>query len=193
MNRTDRMVGVAHTCVRLMEGLLRIRALPVDDSPSVSSAHRELEELVSEIDDVEDIAFVFLHLVRLADVMGMSPSVGDVPEDVVTADVSAGLELLQKLEGHRDSSVSFRAAAFAGSMIMDYAFSTAEPFLEEMSDDEKSEAVRSAMLIAENSSRAMDPTMRADAGLATLRALTSTLETAVASMKEDDDVEDTDG
>lgn len=164
MSQSEQYEGVGHTALRLALGLVQMKCIPPDDEPRPRDAVESLMDAVEAVEAVDDLPYVGVQYLRACLAFGMRPSSGEVNSSVVTADVDSGLELLETLKADTEVEQSFRAGAVAISCIIDYLFVLSQAAMEDLSKEEQEEAVRAAVLIAENSARAMGDDDRAQIG-----------------------------
>jgi hypothetical protein len=187
LDTRDAYVGVGNTLLRLVEGLVGLKAVDPNDNPRPQEA---LDEAVLELEgvqSVEGLPLATLKLIRLGIAMGVRPTAGDVPEDVITAEVGPGLELLAALESDKERNLSVRMVAMAVSVLFDYVFAICEPAMEHLSREEQEATVRAAILIAETSVRRIDATERAALGVKVLRDTAEALESLIAEEEQVND------
>ena len=175
MNTSETYVGVGHTLLRLVEGLVKLRVVDPNDDPRPAEALDDAVAELNNVEAVEDLPLAALKLIRLSIAMGVRPTAGEVPEDVITAEVGPGLELLEAVKEDVDRNLTVRMIATAMSVLFDYAYTLLQPAMEHLADEEKEASVRAALLIAESSARAVGDWERAAAGVASLQALQSVL------------------
>src|SRR5690606_1387624 len=176
----NQYLGVGMTLHTLAKGLLGLRVLEPDDSPTAAEAKEDLVEAVEAISSTRDIAFAAVHLMRLGVALGMRASQIEVPDEgIVIADVHAGIELLEQLKADSEAYEAFRASALAVSCIVDYACVLCDDVTAGMACQERDEAIRAAIFVAETSARAIPAEERTHEGYLVFKQMCTLLEADV--------------
>lgn len=179
----DQFMGIARTLATLADGLVMNGFIDPGESPSAVAVLRELKEDLEATDsasgiDVRRLPLLFLQVVRIADLMGVSPTVAtsEGSISIETTDVSGGMELLEQVG--KETNIELRGVATAISVLFDYAAICVQPYLKKSEDElDVTRLTRGALVVAEVSiRRALDERTRGALAVSILRQCAAMIE-----------------